>query len=96
MSGGSYDYLYIKIENVAESLRYLNQNKFRSAFQKILYLLADAMHDIEWVDSGDMSPGDENEAIEKLLAVFNADPEMLAKALAYDKLKESLEILLKS
>ena len=35
----------------------------RQAFAKHLKLVAKALHDIEWVDSGDYGRGDENEAI---------------------------------
>lgn len=35
----------------------------RRAFLAHLQLVAAALHDIEWVDSGDCGPGDENAAI---------------------------------
>lgn len=35
----------------------------RRAFRKHLQLVAQALHDIEWVDSCDYGPGDENDAI---------------------------------
>ena len=63
MSGGSMNYLYAKLayaefdENTPE----------RIAFAKHLKLVAEALHDIEWVDSGDYGPGRENEAILKCL-----------------------------
>lgn len=41
---------------------------FRAWFVEHLHLVSQAMHDIEWVDSGDYGPGDEVEALEKVLA----------------------------
>jgi hypothetical protein len=63
MSGGSYDYVYNKIEAI--SIR--PSTALRRAFQAHLRLVAKAMHDIEWVDSGDTSPGDEDAAIRACL-----------------------------
>ena len=65
MSGGSMNYLYSKV---------LHQSDFpcdtpeREAFAKHLKLVAQALHDIEWVDSGDYGPGDENTAIRACLS----------------------------
>ena len=60
MSGGSMNYLYSKIEYEAT---FHEDTPERRAFAKHLKLVAKALHDIEWVDSGDCRPGDENEAI---------------------------------
>ena len=40
----------------------------RAWFVEHLKLVSTAMHDIEWVDSGDYGPGDEVEALEKVRA----------------------------
>lgn len=61
MSGGAYDYAYGRIENLAADIR--GQSPLRRAFRTHLLKVAKACHDIEWVDSGDKSPGDEDEAI---------------------------------
>ncbi len=66
MSGGSFQYLYSKIEDAAQTLS-ADQNPTRKAFGKHLYLIAEAMHDIEWVDSCDYGPGDEMNAIMKCI-----------------------------
>ena len=42
--------------------------ELRIWFVEHLRLVSDAMHDIEWVDSGDDGPGDEVDALEKVLA----------------------------
>jgi len=60
MSGGSMNYLYSKLEYDAT---FSTDTPERRAFRMHLALVAKALHDIEWVDSGDYGPGDENEAI---------------------------------
>lgn len=59
MSGGSMDYVYGRVE----SIRFDAHTPERAAFAAHLQLVAQALHDIEWVDSCDYSPGDENAAI---------------------------------
>ena len=83
MSGGSYDYIYSKIEEIV--LRNTDKDPRRKAFQKLLRLVGQAMHDIEWVDSSDCSPGDEHEAIDKVFNYLKLDPMIVAKAEAYDQ-----------
>lgn len=61
MSGGSYDYAYTKIEDLASNLR--THTPERRAFQALLRNVAKAARAIEWVDSCDSMPGSENEAI---------------------------------
>jgi hypothetical protein len=68
MSGGSYDYCYTRVLDMAGSIRHKDKNPLRRAFAAHLRLVADAMHDIEWVDSGDYGEGDEEEGIRKVLA----------------------------
>lgn len=66
MSGGSMDYLYCKLECDAT---FRETTPERRAFAKHLKLVAKALHDIEWVDSGDYGPGDDAEAIRACLSV---------------------------
>ncbi len=66
MSGGSMDYFYSRVEDVAGSIRLTTP--LRRAFRSHLCLVAQALHDIEWVDSSDYGPGDEDAAIDKCLA----------------------------
>lgn len=66
MSGGSWDYFYRKVGDVALKLK-LEKCVLRKAFGEHLLLVARALHDIEWVDSGDYGNGDELEAIENVL-----------------------------
>jgi hypothetical protein len=64
MSGGSMNYLYSKLEYDAT---FTANTVERKAFAKHLQLVVKALHDIEWVDSSDYGPGDENKAIRACL-----------------------------
>lgn len=64
MSGGSMNYLYSRLEYEAN---FRQDTPERRAFAKHLELVVKALHDIEWVDSGDYGPGDENAAIRACL-----------------------------
>lgn len=64
MSGGSMNYLYSKLEYDAT---FSTHTPERLAFKVHLAKVAKALHDIEWVDSGDKGPGDENAAIRACL-----------------------------
>jgi hypothetical protein len=66
MSGGSFQYAYMKFADVASQLQ-KDRNPLRKALGKHIELIADAMHDIEWVDSGDYSAGKDLEAIKACL-----------------------------
>jgi hypothetical protein len=68
MSGGSYNYAYSKIEDLADEI--IPTTQLRKAFKTHLKKVAKACHDIEWVDSCDYGTGDENEAI---LACLGSD-----------------------
>ena len=67
MSGGFYDYAYARVEDFA-SHPSLAKTAERRAFAALLSDVAEAMHDVEWVDSDDYAPGDENAAIERCLS----------------------------
>lgn len=58
------NYLYSKLEYEAN---FTADTPERRAFAQHLKLVAKALHDIEWVDSGDYGPGDENAAIRTCL-----------------------------
>lgn len=87
MSGGSYDYCYHRVEEFAENMCSKELDPRREAFRKVLKLVAEAMRDVEWVDSGDYSTGAEHDAIDKLLIGLGADPLIVTKATAYDMLE---------
>lgn len=90
MSGGSYDYLYSRVESMAENIPHRN-NPRRVAFKKLLSLVADAMHAIEWVDSCDYAPGDEDEQIERCLKFIQPNWATIAKAAAFDEVQKMFE-----
>lgn len=87
MSGGSYDYVYARFGDFAESLRRQKEDPRRAAFAKLVILVADAARDIEWVDSGDCSPGDEHASIDACFKFLEADPDTVIKARAFDTFK---------
>ena len=66
MSGGSWNYLCYVIDDAADIL-IEDKDPLRKAFGKKMKLAAAAMHDIEWVDSGDYVHGEEVEAIKKAI-----------------------------
>ena len=72
MSGGAYGYAYraleefIEAQEVAEFPDEINI-PVRREFAKHLRLVADAMHAVEWVDSGDCSPPHDADAIRRCL-----------------------------
>ena len=78
MSGGSYDYAYARIRELADDIR--PTTALRKAFKRHLHEVAKACEDIEWVDSGDCKGGDENEAIRRVLGQ-NGPALILAEAL---------------
>ena len=88
MSGGSMDYLYSKIEFGAT---FSEDSPERKAFRKHLELVIKALHDIEWVDSGDYGYGRENEAI--LKCINKTDILEAAKERLDESIKEAKETL---
>lgn len=90
MSGGSWDYVYHRIEEIASNLK-AEKSPLRRALGNHMDLITKAMHDIEWVDSGDMGQGDDAKAIRAALgpsstslelAVLVADAKELATTLS--------------
>lgn len=66
MSGGSMNYLYSRVEDVADELIDSGDVR-RVAFGMHLKLVSKALRSIEWVDSADYGPGDEYADIEEVL-----------------------------
>lgn len=67
MSGGFYEYADYKLRSFINEFAAEANTPLRKAFLAHLTDVAEAIHDIEWVDSGDYGPGDEDEAIKKVL-----------------------------
>jgi hypothetical protein len=76
MSGGSWDYVSHHLEDVAMKLK-SQACPYRRAMAHRLHLIAQALHEIEWVDSGDTSHPSEMPAIMKALGK-DADAEAMA------------------
>lgn len=101
MSGGSYDYAYCKLEDLAAAIRERadgsNCRALRLAFAELLQKCAEAAHDIEWVDSGDRSKGDEIASLNAVVSPslqLTAALEVASKAMndlqsAIDRAKEA-------
>ena len=64
MSGGSMDYLCYRVSEANFELH----TPERRAFKKHLELVSKALHDIEWVDSGDYGVGGEVDSIMACIA----------------------------
>ena len=70
MSGGSHEYAYLKLEEMAEDFQpHRKQDHFkeRGRFADILELCAEIAHDIEWIDSGDYGDEKWEEIIKKII-----------------------------
>ncbi len=88
MSGGSMNYVYRHLEDA----EFHTRTPERAAFAKHLKLVAEALHDIEWVDSLDYGPGDEVAAIRACIgdgAVLEAAIERAQQAI--NELRAELE-----
>lgn len=64
MSGGSWNYAYKHLERISDALM-ADKDKSRIEFGRHLFDCARVLHDIEWVDSDDYSPGREVDAIKR-------------------------------
>lgn len=78
MSGGSWDYFYLGLEDVAARLIDTNPKRYspevtaaRERLGRLLKQASIALQAIEWVDSNDFGPGDELKAIN---ATFEEQP----------------------
>jgi hypothetical protein len=84
MSGGSYDYAFSQLHDLASAIRShagaSTDRELRLAFADLLDRCAKAAHAIEWVDSCDYGPGDEVSAINA--ALETADRERLRRLVA--------------
>lgn len=79
MSGGSYDYVYSRVEEAAAEVDQRHPTSMlHRAFATHLRLVAVALHDIEWTDSGDYGAGGDVAAITAALG-GNADAAVLAE-----------------
>ena len=75
MSGGSLEYAYSKLSYIADDVERLATTPLQKAFVKHLRDVSKALHDLEWVFSGDYGDGDEVESLRK---VINKEMELKA------------------
>ena len=87
MSGGSWDYAFHHFDEIGLRLSKEKQVN-RRALGKHILKLSKALHDIEWVDSCDCSPGNEDNAIMEALG-SNANKLIAAECIA--GLNEAIE-----
>lgn len=90
MSGGSLDYVYLKVQEAAERI---GGSPLHDAFREHLLLVAEALHDVEWVLSGDYGEGDDDAAIR---AVIHPGAELLAATKRAEKALADLRAVLKN
>jgi len=67
MSGGSLDYICYKLDDVIDTVEGRAKTALQKAFTAHLRDVSKALHDLEWVFSGDYSDGDEVEALKKVV-----------------------------
>lgn len=68
MSGGSLDYAYNRVEEIAGNVASRATTPLHRAFAGHLMKVAKALHDLEWVWSSDFGKGDEEEAIRAVVS----------------------------
>lgn len=91
MSGGSWEYFTFKAAEVADKLE-TEKSPLRRALGQHIRLVAKAMYDIEWVDSGDKGEGDDIAAIK---AVFENTAETREIEVLLRDARETMEALRK-
>lgn len=87
MSGGSLDYAYSRVESAVSEIAQRATCLEHKAFAKHLFLVARALHDVEWVFSCDFGPGDDLPAIRKVLGGNHAS---VTRQVAIDEVRRIL------
>ena len=67
MSGGSLDYICYKLDDAVDAIEKRATTTLQKAFAAHLRDVSKALHDLEWVFSGDYGEGDETEALSKVV-----------------------------
>lgn len=97
MSGGAYDYIGYQIQDFANDLKLRPVGSAypeRQAFIQLLERVAAAAYAIEWVDSGDLSPGEEIEDIRAALGAHADDKIYYAAAQSAKEAVQALQSVL--
>ena len=94
MSGGSYDYLYIRLEEAGKSITQRKDNQpTRQIISKLLNGLGKMMYEIEWEDSGDGGDwGKVNKELRKIFNISDFDLELIKKLNKYDMIKKIIGV----
>lgn len=92
MSGGSYNYAFLKIDDLANEIRTNNDPK-RIAFVDLLKKVSDAAHAIEWEDSGDTGKEGTDKAINTVFKSLIGDPNLLYRVKAFNEFKKIIDKL---
>lgn len=79
MSGGSWGYVYRHFEEAGNRLL-LSADPLRVALGKKALQMADAMHAIEWVDSGDFGENDDVNKVREALCMGETGEDLVADA----------------
>ena len=93
MSGGSLDYVYGRVEDASDTILNRSKKPLHTAFAKHLKDVAVALHDLEWVLSGDTSEPDEEQAIRKCINKSNEIKSAIEEA---EIAKNNLEMVIKN
>jgi len=67
MSGGSLDYVCYRLDDAIDTIKRRATTALQKAFAKHLKDVAKALHDLEWVFSGDYCEGQEVESLHKVV-----------------------------
>lgn len=92
MSGGSLDYAYRHVEEAAQTILERAELPAHKAFAKHLVKVAKALHDLEWVWSGDCSDGD----IESIMAVITPNDVLVSAIEEAKKARDGLDYAIKN
>jgi hypothetical protein len=88
MTGGSMNYLYSQLQYA----EFKEDTHLRKLFREHLNKVAEALHDIEWVDSADYGPGDEEAAIIACLGgAYYLERELLKVKSDLEKIEEQMK-----
>lgn len=80
MSGGSLDYGYQRVRDLADAIERHAERPEHRAFAAHLHKVAEAAKALEWVWSGDCGPGDELDLIAQVLGPHEVAISQLKRA----------------
>jgi len=89
MSGGSWGYFYNDLDDVADRLRFSDEPE-RRPLGDLLKLAVEALHDIEWVDSGDYGAGNEVPAIESVFSSMGVDLNLITLSIMVERAEREI------